>query len=107
MKTNYSQQEIDILTALHERFHMNFLTVNPNDGCIEVFPSMPVFDLYDGLWKVPGQPDLFCELNSVSFENLMLDQDLDIDPNLPHFADLTAEESPVDINRILHERSFS
>ena len=100
-KTILNQQEQLILRTLQDRFGMNFLTVTGQSGELETFRHEPVYLPESDTWVDPIDTDLFCPISSVTLTNMMLDQDLDIDPYQPHFQGIQFDTCPVSIDDLL------
>lgn len=67
-----------VLHCLQERFHIRYVTCDP-DGNMMGFRDKPVYLDYKGTWESMDRTEGTI-LNAITYENLILDQNLDFEP---------------------------
>lgn len=95
-------QEMTLLEIIHDRFGMRWIAKDrfTLGGCVTAFAEEPV-DI-DGEW-FPVNDTAYSDMCVESYINIMLDQDVDIDPMADHFKWLSFGDGAVNIEQLMKE----
>lgn len=101
MNIKPTKEEIVILKIMKNRFSMHWLTAPTPLSCKMAFREKPVYDENIKEWDSPSN---FMYLTDVTFENIILDNDLKIDIRKLKFDWINDQNSPISIDDILNNR---
>lgn len=93
---NYSEKAI--LNILKDHHGIQFLT-RDTYGILEGHTAKPEY--IDNMWWPSGKDEQCLQLWDTTYETLILDNDLPINPNQIKFDDITFENSPISIDQLL------
>lgn len=102
MPHTLTPQEMTLLDILCYDFGMHWIAKDkPELGPdATVFQKKPYED--EGEWMPEGDAKLI-PLGRMTYSNIMLDKDVDIDPEADHFAWLSFEDGPLNIDQLIKE----
>lgn len=91
-----------LLDIVHGRFGMRWIARDRSDfgGSVTAFVKKPVEE--DGEW-LPADDTAYTMMYVESYTNIMLDQDVDIDPEADHFKWLSFDDGAVNIEQLMKE----
>lgn len=101
MNIKPTKEEIVILEIMRDHFDMHWLTAPTPLSCKMVFREKPVYDENIKEWDSPSS---FMYLTDITFENIILDNDLKIDICKLKFDWISDQNSPISIDDILNNK---